>query len=80
MRFTAIGCANNQGLAHIHITSRSRVAHDRLRQPRSMESQRNVDVPDERRLEFCIGITLSNVFIRDDDIFSDGVDIAGDQG
>jgi hypothetical protein len=39
-----------------------------------------VDVPDERRFDFRIGVTLGNVIIQDDDFLSDGVDTAGDQG
>jgi class 3 adenylate cyclase len=56
------------------------VAPDRLCQPLPIETQRNVDVPDERRLDIRMGIALGNVIIQDDEFLSDGVEIAGDQG
>ena len=37
---------------------------------------RNSDVPEDRRIEFRIGINLGDVIIDDDDIFGDGVNIA----
>ena len=42
---------------------------------REMRS-RNVGVPDERRIEFRIGINLGDVIVADDDIFGDGVNVA----
>ena len=38
--------------------------------------QRNLDVPEERRIEFRIGINLGDVIVDDDDIFGDGVNVA----
>ncbi len=37
---------------------------------------RNADVPEDRRLEFRIGINLGDVIVEGDDIFGDGVNIA----
>ena len=37
---------------------------------------RNADVPDDRRIEFRIGVNLGDVIIEDDDIFGDGVNVA----
>ena len=37
---------------------------------------RNADVPDDRRIEFRIGVNLGDIIIDDDDIFGDGVNIA----
>lgn len=47
----------------------------------SMEIQermrrRNSDVPDDRRIEFRIGINLGDVIFEDGDIFGDGVNVA----
>jgi TolB-like protein/Tfp pilus assembly protein PilF len=39
-------------------------------------AQRNVDVPDDRRMLFRIGINLGDVLIQGDDILGDGVNIA----
>src|SRR6476620_1261494 len=42
---------------------------------RSMAEQ-NIDVPQEKRIEFRIGIHVGDIIIADDDIFGDGVNIA----
>ena len=42
---------------------------------RSMAEQ-NTDVPQEKRIEFRIGIHVGDIIIADDDIFGDGVNIA----
>ncbi|MEH2558957.1 TolB-like protein/class 3 adenylate cyclase [Bradyrhizobium algeriense] len=42
---------------------------------RSMAEQ-NTDVPQDRRIEFRIGIHVGDIIIADDDIFGDGVNIA----
>ena len=39
-------------------------------------AERNTDVPDERRIEFRIGINLGDIVAEDHDIFGDGVNIA----
>lgn len=38
--------------------------------------KQNADVPQERRIEFRIGIHVGDIIIDDDDIFGDGVNIA----
>ena len=38
--------------------------------------ERNVDVPQDRRIEFRIGVNLGDVIVEDDDIFGDGVNVA----
>src|SRR5215218_2409064 len=38
--------------------------------------ERNVDVPEERRIEFRIGVHLGDIIFEDNDIFGDGVNIA----
>src|SRR5262249_34268305 len=38
--------------------------------------RRNADVPDDRRIEFRIGINLGDIIFEDDDIYGDGVNIA----
>jgi len=38
--------------------------------------RRNADVPEDRRIEFRIGINLGDIIFDDDDIFGDGVNIA----
>lgn len=38
--------------------------------------RRNSDVPQERRIEFRIGINLGDIIFEEDDIFGDGVNIA----
>src|SRR5213079_429094 len=37
---------------------------------------RNIDVPDDRRIEFRIGINLGDVIVDDEDIFGEGVNVA----
>ncbi|HXZ17192.1 MAG TPA: adenylate/guanylate cyclase domain-containing protein, partial [Roseiarcus sp.] len=38
--------------------------------------ERNIHVPQDKRLEFRIGINVGDVIIQDDDIFGDGVNVA----
>ena len=38
--------------------------------------QRNVDVPEDRRIEFRIGIHLGDIIFEDNDIYGDGVNVA----
>ena len=38
--------------------------------------QRNIDLPDERRMQFRIGVNLGDVIVEDDDIYGDGVNLA----
>ena len=38
--------------------------------------QRNVDVPEDRRIEFRIGIHLGDIIFEDNDIYGDGLNIA----
>ena len=38
--------------------------------------RRNADVPEDRRIQFRIGINLGDIIFDDDDIFGDGVNIA----
>ncbi|MCA1493950.1 adenylate/guanylate cyclase domain-containing protein [Ensifer sp. NBAIM29] len=38
--------------------------------------RRNADVPEDRRIEFRIGINVGDIIFEDDDIFGDGVNIA----
>ena len=37
---------------------------------------RNATIPEERRIEFRIGINLGDVIVEGDDIFGDGVNVA----
>ena len=37
---------------------------------------RNTDIPEDRRIEFRIGVNLGDVIVDDDDIFGDGVNVA----
>ena len=37
---------------------------------------RNADIPQDRRIEFRIGVNLGDVIVDDDDIFGDGVNVA----
>jgi TolB-like protein/class 3 adenylate cyclase len=37
---------------------------------------RELDVPEERRIKFRIGVNLGDVIVEDDDIFGDGVNVA----
>jgi TolB-like protein/class 3 adenylate cyclase len=39
-------------------------------------AEQNVDVPQDKRIEFRIGIHVGDIIITDDDIFGDGVNIA----
>ncbi len=39
-------------------------------------AERNADTPEERRIEFRIGVNLGDVIVQDDDVFGDGVNIA----
>jgi adenylate cyclase len=36
----------------------------------------NLEVPEERRIEFRIGVNLGDVIVQDDDLFGDGVNVA----
>ena len=38
--------------------------------------ERNVDVPEDRRVEFRIGVHLGDIIFEDNDIFGDGVNVA----
>ena len=38
--------------------------------------ERNADVPEDRRIEFRIGVNLGDVIVEDGDIYGDGVNIA----
>ena len=38
--------------------------------------ERNVDVPEDRRIEFRIGIHLGDIIFEDNDIYGDGVNVA----
>lgn len=39
-------------------------------------AERNVDIPNDRRIEFRIGINVGDIIIDADDIFGDGVNVA----
>jgi TolB-like protein len=39
-------------------------------------ARRNVDLPQERRIQFRIGINLGDIIIDEDDIYGDGVNVA----
>ena len=39
-------------------------------------AERNVDIPEERRIEFRIGINVGDIIIDEGDIYGDGVNIA----
>lgn len=39
-------------------------------------TERNADVPEERRIAFRVGINIGDIVVEDDDIFGDGVNIA----
>jgi TolB-like protein/class 3 adenylate cyclase len=39
-------------------------------------AEKNTDVPQDKRIEFRIGIHIGDIIIEDDDIFGDGVNIA----
>ncbi len=38
--------------------------------------ERNADVPDDRRIEFRVGINLGDVIVEGDDLYGDGVNVA----
>ena len=38
--------------------------------------ERNADVPEDRRIEFRIGVNLGDIIVEDNDIFGDGVNVA----
>lgn len=38
--------------------------------------QRNADVPEDRRIEFRIGINIGDIIFEDDDVYGDGVNVA----
>src|SRR4029077_8957629 len=38
--------------------------------------ERNADVPDERQIEFRIGVNIGDIIIEDGDIYGDGVNVA----
>ena len=38
--------------------------------------QRNVDVPQNRRIEFRIGVNLGDIIVEENDIYGDGVNVA----
>ncbi len=38
--------------------------------------ERNIAIPEDRRIEFRIGVNLGDVIVDDDDIFGDGVNVA----
>ena len=38
--------------------------------------ERNADVPEERRIEFRIGVNLGDIIVEGDDIYGDGVNVA----
>jgi len=37
---------------------------------------RNIDLPEDRRIEFRIGVNLGDIVVQDDDILGDGVNVA----
>ncbi len=39
-------------------------------------AERNVDIPEDRRMEFRIGVNLGDVIVQGDDVFGDGVNVA----
>ena len=39
-------------------------------------TERNADVPDNRKIEFRIGINVGDVIVQNDDVFGDGVNVA----
>ena len=38
--------------------------------------ERNADVPEDRRIEFRIGVNLGDIIVEDNDIYGDGVNVA----
>ncbi len=39
-------------------------------------ARRSVDTPEDRRIEFRIGVNLGDVIVQDDDVYGDGVNVA----
>ncbi len=39
-------------------------------------AERNADIPEERRIDFRIGVNLGDVIVQDDDVYGDGVNVA----
>ncbi len=39
-------------------------------------ARRNADMPDDRRIDFRIGINLGDIIVEDEDVYGDGVNIA----
>ncbi|MEE8043432.1 MAG: adenylate/guanylate cyclase domain-containing protein [Pseudomonadales bacterium] len=39
-------------------------------------AERNADAPEDRRMEFRVGVNLGDVIVQDDDVFGDGVNVA----
>ncbi len=39
-------------------------------------AERNADTPEDRRIEFRIGVNLGDVIVQDDDVYGDGVNVA----
>ncbi len=37
---------------------------------------RNADTPEDRRIQFRIGVNLGDVIVQDDDVYGDGVNVA----
>ena len=42
----------------------------------SRMARRNAEMPDDRRIDFRIGVNLGDIIVEDDDVFGDGVNIA----
>ena len=38
--------------------------------------KRNADVPEDRRMEFRIGVNLGDIVVKGDDLLGDGVNVA----
>ena len=39
-------------------------------------AERNADVPEDRCIEFRVGVNLGDIVVQGDDIFGDGVNMA----
>ena len=39
-------------------------------------AERNAEIPEDRRIEFRVGIDLGDVIVEDDDIYGGGVNVA----